>query len=135
MHITDVGCCVFGWRLTRRGIQSGTRYPLLTTVHGGPSGVFSVSFQPLSQVFAGQGYASFLPNPRGSGGYGETFRRANAKDWGYADYHDIMSGIDELISGSVQRRYCWSQIRRSASKAGSSQSPGGLSGRRTHSGR
>jgi dipeptidyl aminopeptidase/acylaminoacyl peptidase len=42
-----------------------------------------------------------MPNPRGSGGYGEKFRQANVKDWGYGDYKDIMAGVDELIKQGV----------------------------------
>ncbi|HXG65928.1 MAG TPA: S9 family peptidase [Blastocatellia bacterium] len=97
------------------GFEAGKRYPLLTYVHGGPSGVFMLSFTPQLgfapiplqaepyplQVFAGQGYAILCPNPRGSGGHGEKFRRANVKDWGFGDYNDIMSGIDHLIKQGI----------------------------------
>ena len=92
------------------GFEAGKKYPLLTYVHGGPSGKFGLSFSPQIgapypvqaecyplQVLAGQGYAIFLPNPRGSYGYGEKFRKANIRDWGHGDYQDIMSGIDYLI--------------------------------------
>ncbi|MEW6455716.1 MAG: S9 family peptidase [Acidobacteriota bacterium] len=82
--------------------KKDTKYPLLTIVHGGPAGVFSNLFAPRRgaypiQTFTAEGYAVFMPNPRGSGGYGEKFRRANWKDWGYGDYNDIMSGIDYLV--------------------------------------
>lgn len=105
------GMEIEGLLITPVGYEEGKRYPLLTYVHGGPSGVFMLAFAPQLgaaplpiqaepyplQVFAGRGVALFLPNPRGSGGYGEKFRRANIKDWGDGDYNDIMSGIDALI--------------------------------------
>lgn len=47
------------------------------------------------------GYAIFFPNPRGSNGYGEAFRMAVVGEWGYADYDDIQSGIDELIEDGI----------------------------------
>lgn len=86
------------------GYRPGKRYPLLTVVHGGPAGCFSNTFDgivargayPLT-VFAQEGYALLLPNPRGSRGYGEAFRRANYKDWGGGDYDDIMTGVDAMI--------------------------------------
>jgi dipeptidyl aminopeptidase/acylaminoacyl peptidase len=86
--------------------DSNKKYPLLTIVHGGPAGVFSYRFLPRRsaypiQTFAGLGYAVFMPNPRGSGGYGEKFRRANFRDWGGMDYEDIMSGIDYLIEKGI----------------------------------
>ncbi|UCE42646.1 MAG: S9 family peptidase [Candidatus Aminicenantes bacterium] len=96
------------------GFRPGESYPLLTYVHGGPSGKFEVSFSPQIggsspiqgesyplHVLAGQGFAIFMPNPRGSYGYGEPFRRANVNDWGHGDYFDIISGIDYLIEKGV----------------------------------
>jgi dipeptidyl aminopeptidase/acylaminoacyl peptidase len=49
------------------------------------------------QVWAGQGWAVFYPNPRGSTGYGEKFVHANIRDWGGGDYRDIMTGVDDLV--------------------------------------
>jgi len=99
------------------GYEPGRRYPLLTYVHGGPAGVLTIAFSPqfshispeaLVQaepyplyVFAGQGYGIFMPNVRGSSGYGEKFRRANYKDFGGMDFQDLMSGIDSLIARGI----------------------------------
>ena len=83
----------------------GRRYPMLTNVHGGPSGVWTQAFAGgwgnYAQVWAGAGWVVFLPNPRGSSGYGEKFLRANIRDWGGGDYRDIQSGIDELVRRGV----------------------------------
>ena len=84
------------------GYQKGKRYPLLVIVHGGPAGVFTLRFAvnrgayPI-QMFAQKGYLVLMPNPRGSGNYGEKFRKANLRDWGGKDYKDIMAGVDYLI--------------------------------------
>src|SRR5258708_8817973 len=43
------------------------------------------------------GYFVLCPNPRGSFGQGESFTRANVKDFGYGDFKDIMAGVDEAI--------------------------------------
>ncbi|MEP6925155.1 MAG: S9 family peptidase, partial [Pyrinomonadaceae bacterium] len=86
--------------------QAGTRVPLILNVHGGPAGVFAQSFiggrgvYPLAS-FAAHGYAILRPNPRGSSGYGTEFRRANIKDWGGADYQDLMTGVDKVIEMGV----------------------------------
>ncbi|HSC78503.1 MAG TPA: S9 family peptidase [Candidatus Acidoferrales bacterium] len=89
-----------------RDFAAGKRYPLLVIIHGGPAGVFQTTFTPRRGAypifaFTDQGYVVFMPNPRGSGGYGEKFRQANVKDWGYGDYKDIMAGVDELIKQGV----------------------------------
>ena len=84
----------------------GKRYPLIVNIHGGPAGVFtegytaSGSIYPL-QAFAQEGYAFLRPNPRGSGGYGADFRRANINDWGYGDFDDDMAGVDKAIEMGV----------------------------------
>jgi dipeptidyl aminopeptidase/acylaminoacyl peptidase len=86
--------------------QAGTKVPLLLNVHGGPTGVFQQTFiggrgsYPLA-TFASRGYAILRPNPRGSSGYGREFRYANEKDWGGADFQDLMSGVDKIIEMGV----------------------------------
>jgi dipeptidyl aminopeptidase/acylaminoacyl peptidase len=86
--------------------QAGQKVPLLLNVHGGPTGVFQQTFiggrgvYPLA-AFASRGYAILRPNPRGSSGYGKDFRYANQKDWGGADFQDLMSGVDKVIEMGV----------------------------------
>jgi dipeptidyl aminopeptidase/acylaminoacyl peptidase len=88
------------------GYRKGQKYPLILNIHGGPANYFSETFigkagnYPLA-IFAARGYAILRPNPRGSGGYGKTFRFANVSDWGGKDYEDIMSGVDHLIGIGV----------------------------------
>ena len=89
-----------------KDFTQGKKYPLLVIVHGGPAGVFSYSFIPGRgayplHAFAQQGYVVFLPNPRGSTGYGENFRSANYQDLGGKDFIDIMTGVDLLIEKGV----------------------------------
>jgi len=109
------GMEIEGLLLTPVGYERGKRYPVLTYVHGGPGGVFTLGFGPQLgaapfplqaepypvQVFANKGYAVFMPNPRGSSGYGRAFYRANMKDWGHADFQDIMTGLDHLVAQGI----------------------------------
>jgi dipeptidyl aminopeptidase/acylaminoacyl peptidase len=86
--------------------RAGRRVPLIVNVHGGPAGTHGITFTGASRVypwvlFAQKGYAILLPNPRGSGGYGEHFRAANVRDWGGDDFLDIMAGVDTLIERGV----------------------------------
>jgi len=73
------------------------KIPLITYIHGGPTGAFSVGWSAWIQLLVQAGYAVFTPNIRGSTGYGWDFLAANRKDWGGADFKDIMTGIDYLI--------------------------------------
>ncbi|MBZ5604866.1 MAG: S9 family peptidase [Acidobacteriia bacterium] len=86
--------------------EAGKKYPLILNIHGGPTGVFEETFigrsglYPIA-VFAARGYAVLRPNPRGSGGYGKTFRFANYNDWGGKDYDDDQTGVDRVIQMGI----------------------------------
>ena len=87
------------------GYQAGKRYPTVAIIHGGPSGVWDESFPANwynpAQVYAGQGWVAFLPNPRGSSGYGEKYLAANYRDWGNGDFQDIQTGLDYLVTRGI----------------------------------
>jgi dipeptidyl aminopeptidase/acylaminoacyl peptidase len=78
-----------------------SKLPLITLVHGGPTGKWSDSVENWGQLLVGHGYAIFYPNVRGSTGYGEKFVEANRADWGGADFKDVMAGVDALIARGV----------------------------------
>jgi dipeptidyl aminopeptidase/acylaminoacyl peptidase len=48
----------------------------------------------------GAGYFLLMPNPRGSFGQGERFTQANVKDFGYGDFADILTGVDEALKSA-----------------------------------
>jgi dipeptidyl aminopeptidase/acylaminoacyl peptidase len=88
------------------GYKSG-HVPLLTFIHGGPASRFEQGYLGYlgwlyaPQVLAAHGFAVLRPNPRGTGGYGSAFRRANRSDWGGMDWIDINAGIDHLIATGI----------------------------------
>jgi dipeptidyl aminopeptidase/acylaminoacyl peptidase len=84
--------------------REGKKYPFILNIHGGPAGVFTETFiasnsgaYPIAAL-AEKGIFVLRPNPRGSTGYGVNFRTANQRDWGGADYQDLMTGVDFVIS-------------------------------------
>ncbi|MGA9769572.1 MAG: S9 family peptidase [Blastocatellia bacterium] len=85
--------------------EQGKRYPLITSLHGGPEGAYQMSFMSsyseFPHVYAAHGYASFFPNFRGSSNYGAEFASANVGDLGGGDYEDVMSGVDYLIERGI----------------------------------
>jgi dipeptidyl aminopeptidase/acylaminoacyl peptidase len=83
------------------GYEPGRRYPLILQIHGGPYGQFVFGLNTRAQIFAANGYAVLLPNPRGSTGYGHKFTTANVGDWGGKDYQDLMTGVDELVKSGL----------------------------------
>jgi dipeptidyl aminopeptidase/acylaminoacyl peptidase len=83
------------------GYEAGKRYPLILQIHGGPYGRFSNTFNSRAQIWAANGYAVLMPNPRGSTGYGNQFTTANVGDWGGKDFKDIMAGVDAAIARGI----------------------------------
>jgi dipeptidyl aminopeptidase/acylaminoacyl peptidase len=78
------------------------KYPLLLLIHGGPQGAWGEnwSYRWNAQVFAAAGFVVFMPNPRGSTGYGQQFTDAVSKDCGGMPYEDIMAGVDQFAQRS-----------------------------------
>jgi dipeptidyl aminopeptidase/acylaminoacyl peptidase len=79
----------------------GTKVPTLLNPHGGPVGQYSASFYHLAQLYAANGYAVLLPNPRGSSGYGQKFCAAIFADWGNKDYQDDVAMVDYAVAQGI----------------------------------
>jgi dipeptidyl aminopeptidase/acylaminoacyl peptidase len=76
------------------------KYPLLISIHGGPTGI-SVPGPVPAYVYPflqwlNKGALVLQPNYRGSAGYGEDFRKLNVENLGVGDAWDVLSGIDYL---------------------------------------
>jgi dipeptidyl aminopeptidase/acylaminoacyl peptidase len=88
-----------GWLLYPTNYDPAKKYPLIVSVHGGPSSAVvpswpSLGYDPIA--FSALGYFVLMPNPRGSYGQGEDFVQANRKDFGYGDLRDILAGVDAV---------------------------------------
>ena len=91
---------VQGWLLYPSNYTPGQRYPMVVCVHGGPAFVTKPGWPgPFFDVtaLAGAGYFVFFPNPRGSYGQGRAFNRANFRDFGGADFRDILTGVETVL--------------------------------------
>jgi dipeptidyl aminopeptidase/acylaminoacyl peptidase len=90
------GDSVFGLLLKPPRFDPARRYPLLVLVHGGPQGAWLDQFHSRwnAELFAAPGYVVFMPNPRGSTGFGQRFTDQISRDWGGKVYEDIMRGVD-----------------------------------------
>ena len=91
---------VSGFLLKPPNFSMENRYPLLTLIHGGPQGAWGEawSYRWNPQVFAAAGFVVFLPNPRGSTGYGQSFTDEIRGDWGGKPFDDIIAGVDHVIA-------------------------------------
>ncbi len=83
------------------GYKENLQYPTLLWIHGGPVSQFNFGFNFTAQLYAAQGYAVVMANPRGSSGYGQDFSKAIFADWGNKDYQDVMAAVDHVIEKGV----------------------------------
>ena len=90
---------VQGWLLYPARYDPAKKYPLIVSVHGGPSSEVQPRWPDLGYnpiAFSALDYFVLMPNPRGSYGEGEAFTQANRKDFGYGDLRDILAGVDAV---------------------------------------
>jgi dipeptidyl aminopeptidase/acylaminoacyl peptidase len=92
---------IHGYFTLPAGFDPAKRYPLLTSLHGGPVYQHSHEFDLESRLFAASGYAVLAINPRGSSGRGFEFSRAIYADWGNLDVKDVSAGITHAIDGGI----------------------------------
>ena len=85
------------WVMEPARRESGQRYPLALEIHGGPSSMWGpgeASMWHEFQLLCSWGYGIVYCNPRGSGGYGYEFKKANYRDWGIGPAGDILAAAD-----------------------------------------
>ncbi|MCX6538182.1 MAG: S9 family peptidase [Acidobacteria bacterium] len=90
------GAKVQAWIVKPNTFKEGQKYPLLYLVHGGPQSAWNDgwTYRWNAQVFASAGYVVFMPNPRGSTGFGQKFTDEISNDWGGKPFDDLMKGVD-----------------------------------------
>ncbi len=90
---------VQGWLLYPANYDPKKSYPMIVTVHGGPSAAVIPRWPGVGfggAPFSALGYFVFMPNPRGSFGQGAAYVQANRRDFGHGDMRDILAGIDAI---------------------------------------
>ena len=104
VHWNNGEARVQGWLMLPAKYDPSKTYPLLVTVHGGPSSACASKWTAgrMGDTTAASllGWFVLCPNPRGSYGQGEAFTQGNIKDFGGGDFKDIMAGV-----AAVQQQY------------------------------
>jgi dipeptidyl aminopeptidase/acylaminoacyl peptidase len=91
------------WVMEPLNRKDGTKYPTILNIHGGPTAMWGPSGFSMWHEFqmqVGWGYGLVFCNPRGSGGYGEDFKKGNFKDWGTSPANDILAALDDAIKNN-----------------------------------
>ncbi len=86
------------------GVKKGGA-PTILDVHGGPetheSHGWNTWYSSPGQVAAGKGYAVFLPNYRGSTGYGSAFSRQHQRDPAGKEFDDLVDAKQALVAQGI----------------------------------
>lgn len=87
--------------LPAKGLGFKGSRPLVYYVHGGPQGQERPDFawfsMPLIQFLTLRGFAVFVPNVRGSTGYGLSYTKHVDRDWGGQDRLDHVHAMTEVL--------------------------------------
>jgi dipeptidyl aminopeptidase/acylaminoacyl peptidase len=97
----ELGETVEYWIMKPSNYEAGKKYPLLLDIHGGPSAMWGPGESSMwheFQYFCSKGYGVIYCNPRGSGGYGLDFLRANINDWGKGPTSDVLTALDKAVA-------------------------------------
>jgi len=94
-----------GLLITPNGTKPAGGWPLILTVHGGPEAHYSdgwmTAYSLAGQFGAGDGYAVFYPNYRGSTGRGVAFAKEHQNDYAGAEFNDLVDGVDALAEAGI----------------------------------
>jgi dipeptidyl aminopeptidase/acylaminoacyl peptidase len=92
------GLSIQGWLYRTKRPVKGT----IVDIHGGPTWHVQNRFDEQTQYLLRRGFNVFIPNYRGSTGFGLPFQEAIRKQgWGGAEQEDIRSGIAALIEKGI----------------------------------
>ncbi|NJN41436.1 MAG: prolyl oligopeptidase family serine peptidase [Flammeovirgaceae bacterium] len=93
------------WVIEPANRKEGSKYPTILNIHGGPTAMWGPAGFSMWHEFEMQvnwGYGLVFCNPRGSGGYGDAFKKGNFKDWGTGPANDILAALDDAA-----KKYSW----------------------------
>ncbi|MCX8472268.1 MAG: S9 family peptidase [Sediminibacterium sp.] len=99
----DLGLEVEYWVMPPTNLDSfpNKKFPVILEIHGGPTAMWGpgeASMWHEYQYFCSRGYGVVYGNPRGSGGYGNSFVRANIMDWGKGPSKDVLTYLDKALN-------------------------------------
>jgi dipeptidyl aminopeptidase/acylaminoacyl peptidase len=94
-----------GLLITPTGRKPAGGWPLILTVHGGPEAHYSdgwlTAYSLAGQFGAGDGYAVFYPNYRGSTGRGVAFAKEHQNDYAGKEFNDLVDGVEALAEAGI----------------------------------
>ena len=97
------GTSVEFWLMEPTRREPRKEYPIVLEMHGGPSAMWGpgeLTMWHEFQLLCAWGYGVVYANPRGSGGYGYEFQRANFQDWGEGPAGDVLAALEHVVQAN-----------------------------------
>lgn len=97
----EKGLTVEYWIMKPINYEAGKKYPAILDIHGGPTAMWGPGESSMwheFQYYCTRGYVVVYGNPRGSGGYGVDFLKANVNDWGSGPTADVLTYLDKSVT-------------------------------------
>jgi len=97
----EQGMTIEYWVMKPSRFETGKKYPVILNIHGGPTAMWGPGEATMwheFQYYCSRGYGVVYCNPRGSGGYGQSFMRANINDWGKGPTSDVLKSLEGAIA-------------------------------------
>ncbi len=95
------GSIVHG-RLYRPAHADGAT-PLVVSIHGGPTSQTRVTWNARVAFLVARGWSVFMPDHRGSTGWGREYQQAMNERWGEVDIDDTVAGARHLVASGQAR--------------------------------
>jgi len=89
------------WIMQPGNLKPEEKYPLCVEMHGGPAAMWGPGESTMwleFQLLCSWGYGVVYCNPRGSGGYGYAFQKANHQNWGSGPGGDVLAVVDRALA-------------------------------------
>jgi dipeptidyl aminopeptidase/acylaminoacyl peptidase len=115
-YTNSKGLKVEYWVMKPTNFDPAKKYPVMLQIHGGPTAMWGPGENTMwheFQYFCAQGYGVVYSNPRGSGGYGIDFLKANYRDWGTGPTEDVLAALDGALAEG------WGDSKRTVATGGS----------------
>ena len=100
-YTNSKGMKVEYWVMKPANFDPAKKYPVMLQIHGGPTAMWGPGEATMwheYQFFCAHGYGVVYSNPRGSGGYGIDFLKANYRDWGTGPMEDVTAALDGALA-------------------------------------
>ncbi|ASU35698.1 peptidase S9 family protein [Mucilaginibacter xinganensis] len=100
-YTNSKGLKVEYWVMKPTNFDPNKKYPVMLQIHGGPTAMWGPGENTMwheFQYFCAKGYGVVYANPRGSGGYGIDFTKANYQDWGDGPTEDVLAALDGALA-------------------------------------